>query len=526
MKRLVAAVAARPGRGARGGRRAARGAPVASTEAGCRPDTGRAVGRPSGDAAALARRSRRSTPSTSTGRTADSRRRRPVRHADGARSTTATRPGARSGWPCSRCRRPGRGSGRWWSTPAVPASPARRTPPAGRRSSATRCSSTSTSSASTRAAPATARPVDCLERRRAGPLPGRQPGPDDAGRGGGVTPRQQHRLRRPGAAGARVTWPPTSRPWRRRATWTSCGPPSGDGALSYLGGVVRHEARRDLRPALPAAGSAGSSSTARSTRLARHPCAHAPAGRRLPDARSTPTPPTASQSSVGCFLGKTVRRRRADHQHAARPDRRAPAAGRRPAAHVGDAYYGVIGRALQPSLLARAQRRRCGLRSSGDGSLLMRLADAYADRNSRRHLPEQLHRGATPTSPASTTRSRSRTPRCRSSSRRSTRRRRSSAGVFAWSLTIVPRASAPRSDEPVPTIHAAGRRADRRGRHHPRPGHAVPLGGRARPPARLRRADHPRRRRPHRLPPGNACIDHAVESYLVSGDGPARRHSC
>ena len=97
--------------------------------------------------------------------------------------------------------------------------------------------------------------------------------------------------------------------------------------------------------------------------------------------------------------------------------------------------------------------------------------------------------------------------------------------VFAWTLTSC-RGFAPRSDQPVPTIHAKG---------------AAPIVviGTTRDPATpyawavalahqldsgvLLRRDGDGHTGYNT---GNSCVDHAVESYLVSGVVPANNTSC
>ena len=97
--------------------------------------------------------------------------------------------------------------------------------------------------------------------------------------------------------------------------------------------------------------------------------------------------------------------------------------------------------------------------------------------------------------------------------------------VFAWTLTSC-RGFAPRSDEPVPTIHAKG-------------APPIVVVGTTRDPATpfawavalahqldsgvLLRRDGDGHTGYHT---GNTCIDHAVESYLVSGIVPANNTSC
>jgi pimeloyl-ACP methyl ester carboxylesterase len=228
-------------------------------------------------------------------------------------------------------------------------------------------------------------------------------------------------------------------------------------------------------------------------------------------------------SSVGCFLGDTVPE--VLHAISALLDRVAerplPAGDRQ--LTVGDAFYGITYPLYNRSywLLLTA-----GLRAAlaGDGSVLMQLADLYAARDSdgtfQNNSMEAFFNISCLDDPWSV-------PASRVPEEFPAFERASPVfgKVFAWSLTSC-RGFAPRSDEPVPTIHAKG---------------AAPIVvvGTTRDPATpfawavalarqldsgvLLRRDGDGHTGYHT---GNACIDHAVESYLVSGIVPANNTSC
>jgi pimeloyl-ACP methyl ester carboxylesterase len=228
-------------------------------------------------------------------------------------------------------------------------------------------------------------------------------------------------------------------------------------------------------------------------------------------------------SSGGCFLGNTV----PDvlqtistliDQIAAKP---LPAGDRELTA--GNAFYGMAVTLYSRTywvLLTQALRAALG----GDGQPLMLLADAYASRNPdgtfQNNSMEAFLAISCLDDPWSipATRVPSQFPAFEKASP-------VFGKVFAWTLTSC-RGFSPRSDEPVPTIHARG---------------AAPIVvvGTTRDPATpfawavalahqldsgvLLRRDGDGHTGYHT---GNSCIDHAVESYLVSGIVPRNNTSC
>ena len=228
-------------------------------------------------------------------------------------------------------------------------------------------------------------------------------------------------------------------------------------------------------------------------------------------------------SSVGCFLGDTVPQ--VLHTISALLDRIAesplPAGDRQ--LTVGNAFYGITYPLYNRSywlLLTAGLRAALG----GDGSVLMQLADLYAARDSngtfQNNSMEAFYNISCLDDPWSipTTRVPAQFPAFEKASP-------VFGKAFAWPLTSC-RGFAPRSDEPVPTIHAKG---------------AAPIVvvGTTRDPATpfawavalahqldsgvLLRRDGDGHTGYHT---GNSCIDDAVESYLVSGIVPADNTSC
>ncbi len=228
-------------------------------------------------------------------------------------------------------------------------------------------------------------------------------------------------------------------------------------------------------------------------------------------------------SSVGCFLGDSVPdvlRTISDliDSIAAKP---LPAGDRELTA--GNAFYGIAVTLYSRDywvLLTSALRSAL----SGDGQSLMLLADAYASRNAdgtfQNNSMEAFFNISCLDDPWSipATRVPAQFPAFEKASP-------VFGKVFAWTLTSC-RGFAPRSDQPVPTIHAEG---------------AAPIVviGTTRDPATpfawavalarqldsgvLLRRDGDGHTGYNT---GNTCIDDAVESYLVSGTVPANNTSC
>jgi pimeloyl-ACP methyl ester carboxylesterase len=231
-----------------------------------------------------------------------------------------------------------------------------------------------------------------------------------------------------------------------------------------------------------------------------------------------------AESSVGCFLGKDVKS--VEQTIGTILDRLAThpiPAGRGRVLTAGDAYYGIAATLYNRSywiLLSAGLRGALG----GDGSVLMQLADGYADRNADGTFNSNLLEAFVDISclddPYSL--AYSQVPNEYAAFEKA-------SPVFgreyAWSLTTCD-GFAPRRHEPVPTIHARG---------------AAPIVviGTTRDPATPYRwavalahqldsgvlitRDGDGHTGYHR---GNTCVDDAVESYLVSGVIPEDGLSC
>ncbi len=229
-------------------------------------------------------------------------------------------------------------------------------------------------------------------------------------------------------------------------------------------------------------------------------------------------------SSGGCFLGKTV----PDALRAVSTlvDQIArhplPAGGGRELT-AGDAFYGIAVTLYSRNywvLLSSALRAALG----GDGSQLMTLADAYASRNSdgtfQNNSMEAFYAISCLDDPSSI-------PYAKVPSQYPAFEKASPVfgKVFAWSLSSC-HGFTPRSDQPVPVIHASGAApivVIGTTRDPATPFHwAVDLAHQLDSGVLLRR-DGDGHTGYHT---GNSCIDHAVESYLVAGVVPKNNTSC
>ena len=156
--------------------------------------------------------------------------------------------------------------------------------------------------------------------------------------------------------------------------------------------------------------------------------------------------------------------------------------GSRPRARPrGNAFYGIIAAALRAGLLVPASARRSAQGFDGDGAALLQLADLYALPQRRRHLHLQLDGGVLRDQlPRRPVRDRAvdevadQYPDFEAASPTLGR-------FFAWAPgSAVGGWQVDSGQEPL--RHRRGRRRPDRGRrHHPRPGHAVRLGGRRSP---------------------------------------------
>jgi hypothetical protein len=230
------------------------------------------------------------------------------------------------------------------------------------------------------------------------------------------------------------------------------------------------------------------------------------------------------QGAAGCFLGKTVPQVEKSisdlldsiAQHPL------PAGGGRELT-VGDAFYGVSVTLYSRSywlLLSTALRSAL----SGDGSGLMRLADAYASRNSdgtyQNNSMEAFVDISCLDDPWSL-------PYRKVPSQYPAFEKASPVfgKVFAWSLTSCD-GFTPRPDEKAPVIHAKGAAP------------IVVIGTTRDPATPYQWAVHLSRQLDSGVlitrngdghtgyHEGNACVDDAVESYLVAGKVPASGTHC
>ena len=377
-------------------------------------------------------------------------------------------------------RRPGRhGSARWWSTPAAPARPARRTPRSAGASFGEPLLDHFDIVGFDPRGTGDSRPGRLPHRRRARRATSRgDPDPD--------TPAEVADVRRGRrtSSSARGCEPTVRRPGRPRLHDRG-GPRHGRAAggarrvdADLLRRLLRHQARRDVRRAVPRPGRPAR------PRRRRRPVARARASSALEQAAGFETALRAYVAELrrrrdDCFLGDTVdegldriqRRSSTDVDDEPLPTARRPRA--RPWATRSTAsslplynrdYWILLDQGLQDALRRRRHARCCCSptptpRRDADGG--------YADNSHRGDLRDQLPRRPV-VDPAST--------RCRPQF----------AGVRGGLADLRPglrlgadrraAASRPRSRPSRRDHRRRGRRADRGRRHHPRPGHAVRLG--------------------------------------------------
>jgi pimeloyl-ACP methyl ester carboxylesterase len=229
------------------------------------------------------------------------------------------------------------------------------------------------------------------------------------------------------------------------------------------------------------------------------------------------------QASIGCFLGKDVDgvEQTISSLLDQIDDDPLPAGDR--VLTAGSAYYGISAALYNRQYWIVLS---AGLRSAlnGDGSLLMQLADAYADRNADGTFNSNLLEAFTDISCLDAPYSipYSEVPRQFAAFDKASP---VFGRTFAWSLTMCD-GFEPRSDEPVPTIRAAGAApivviGTTRDPATPYPW-AVALARRLESGVLISR-DGDGHTGYHQ---GNPCVDHAVESYLVSGVVPRDGLSC
>ena len=357
-----------------------------------------------------------------------------------------------------------------------------------------RCATGSTSSGSTRAAPARSDPVDCLSDGSSTTTSPTTPTPTPRPRSGRTRPGSRRSaagcVERSGALAAHVSTIEAARDIDvLRAAL-------GESTLTYLGRVVRHRARRDVRRPVPGQGRAPGPRR-RGRPVDRRPGAGAGAGRGFETALRSYVQ-NCVDSTDSCFLGDSVEEGLARiEQFLDEVDAQPLPTGTDRDLAVGNAFYGIVCPLYsrdfwyppQPGAQERVRRRRVHAAAA-----LRRL---HLPRG-RRRLHRQQDRGdlrhQLPRRPV-----------------RRSRRRRSPASVadFERGVARPSAGSSPGAHELLrlrgPGDRAAARRAGRRRaadrgrRHHPRPGHADEVGRGAGRPARVRRPGPPRRRRPHRL---------------------------
>jgi pimeloyl-ACP methyl ester carboxylesterase len=230
------------------------------------------------------------------------------------------------------------------------------------------------------------------------------------------------------------------------------------------------------------------------------------------------------QSSVGCFLGKSVTQARSTVSSLLDAITKKPlptSDGR--SLTGGDAFYGIAATLYDRGywiLLSSALRSALG----GDGTLLMKLADAYAHRNAdgtfQDNFLEAYYDISCLDDPFSL-------PYAQVPAQFPAFEKASPVfgRVYAWGLTACD-GFTPRSDQKVPTIHARGARP-------------IVVIGTTRDPATPYRwavalaheldsgvlvsRDGDGHTGYHR---GNSCVDGAVDDYLVSGIVPKAGLSC
>ena len=363
-------------------------------------------------------------------------------------------------------------------------------------------------------------PVDCLSDSQLDQYLAEDPEPTTARASSPASGPSSTRWR-PAAAGCRVRWLPTSRPSSPPVTWTSCAPRSVTATLNYLGASYGTKLGATYAQLFPHRVGRFVLDGAVDVSLGTRQLTLQQAGgfQRALEAYAA----NCVNSSVGCFLGDTVPQvldtiSKLVDRIAAKP---LPAGDRELTA--GNAFYGITVTLYNRDywiLLTNALRSAL----SGDGKPLMLLADAYAARNPdgtfQNNSMEAFFNISCLDDPWSI-------PATRVPAQFPTFEKAAPVfgKVFAWTLTSC-RGFAPRSDEPVPTIHAKG---------------AAPIVvvGTTRDPATpfawavalahqldsgvLLRRDGDGHTGYNT---GNSCIDRAVESYLVSGTVPANNTSC
>ena len=285
--------------------------------------------------------------------------------------------------------------------------------------------------------------------------------------------------------------------------------------------LLRHPARRHVRPAVPAARSGRWCWTARSTRSR----TSSPAPRARPRASSgrSPTSPTWCKAN-------------ARHSARSRPDARAAvtdalakAAGlaRSTGADGREATAGWIFLAVISSLYTESGWQELAKAidnlQAGDPKGIFELADPYAERDAERQLLQPVRR-----QPRGELRRHRRRARPSTQVRKLQGEWRTKYPLFGAALAVgmLPCTFWPGAARPVPGRAGHRRAADRGGRHHRRPGDAVREHGRAGQDARRRAGAHLGGRGTHRLPAAPPCIIDAVDAYLIDLTVPQEGLRC
>ena len=410
-------------------------------------------------------------------------------------------------------------SARSWSTPAVPARPAPTTANDAESYFGDPLRDRSTSSASTRAAPATPTPSTASPTTSSTPTSRSDPAPDDAAedagvrRGAGRLLRGLRReLRRPGRPRLHRSRPP--------ATWTCCAPRSARRRSATSASPTAPRWARPT-PSCSPTRSAGSCSTAPSTRPSTFRRERAQPGRRLRDRAARPTCRTASTAATASSATPCRRRLATDQPACSTTSTTEPLptdderdlADRQRLLRAGPpALQRVQLAGPRPGPPAGARRRR-----HHAAAALGRLRLARGRRRLRRQQPRGDLRHQLPRRPrlrSRPTQVADELPDVREGVTDLRRGLRLGPGRAAT-------ASSSSRQRAPPDDRRRGRRPDRRRRHHPRPRHAVRGGGGAGRPARVRRPAQPRRRRPHR-PTTRATPASTTRSRTTSSTAPCR----
>ena len=225
----------------------------------------------------------------------------------------------------------------------------------------------------------------------------------------------------------------------------------------------------------------------------------------------------------GCFLGDSVDEGVQRIQDFLDAGRREAAADRpRPAADGRATPSTASWRRSTTATTGTSSPPRSSRASPVTASTLLQLSDLYTSRGAVGATPTTAPRRST-RSTASTTRASIPASKVPAQEPAFEEASPTFGDVFAWGLTGC-RGQQARSDREAADDRRRGRRADRRHRHDPRPGHAATRGPRTWPTSWTRACCVTRDGDGHTgYNAGNDCVDDAVEAYLVDGTVPRRR---